>query len=123
MNGPARATRELVEVLDRFTALSEGAVHACASADLDALDRALAAREVVLARARELAPVLDASSLAPEVRTRLARVAQADAELSVAVDRVRAETRSELDRIGSERAAVGGYAAAMPRSRRLDLRR
>ena len=118
-----RAARELVEVLDRFTELSEGAARACTSADLEALDRALDAREVVLNRARELAPLLDATALPAEVRDRLARVERADGELTVVIARAGAGTKAELDRIGTTRVAVGGYAAAMPRSRRLDLRR
>ena len=123
---PGRATvlHELVEVLDRFTDLSDGATAACLAADLEALDRALDARDVVLARARELAPILDSSAaLPPEVRDRLLRVERADSELAEAVRRSRAETRAELDRVGSSRVALGGYAAAMPRFRRLDLRR
>lgn len=118
------ALHELIEVLDRFTELSDAATHACATADLESLDRALDARDVILARARELAPILDASEALPrEVRDRLLRVERADHELAEAARRRHAETRTELDRIGTTRVAVGGYAAAMPRFRRLDLRR
>jgi hypothetical protein len=114
---------ELVEILDRFTTLSDGAIRACAANDVEGLNRALDAREVILARARDLAPVLDAGALPREVRDRLAAVARADAELASVVRQSTAQTRAELDRIGSGLVAVGGYAAAMPRFRRLDLRR
>lgn len=120
----AAAISELVEVLDRFTALSEGATRAAAAADVDALGRALDAREVVLQRARELVPILNEGAPIPaEVRQRIARLEEADRALSGVVTRAHAETRQELDRLGTTRVAVGGYAAAMPRFRRLDLRR
>lgn len=120
----AAAVRELVEVLDRFTALSEGATRAAEATDVDALGRALDAREIVLQRARELVPILNEGQPLPaEVRDRIAALEAADQALTSVVTRVHADTRQELDRIGSSRAAVGGYAASMPRFRRLDLRR
>jgi hypothetical protein len=118
------AIRELIEVMDQFTLLSDGATQAVLAPDLESLERALDARDIVLARARELVPILNEGEVVPaEVRERLTRLAQADEELTAVAQRARAETRSELDRIGNSRVAVGGYAAAMPRFRRLDLRR
>lgn len=115
---------EMINLLDRLVELSGSAARACAVDDLEGLDSALHARGVVLARARELAPTLNSSrALPPEVHDRLQHVVRSDHDLAETVHRRHADTRSELDRLGTTRVAVTSYAAAMPRHHQLDLSR
>lgn len=119
----ADAISELVEVLDRFAEITDGATRACGERDLKLIERALDARDVVLARVHEIAPVLQAAPLPSVLRARLADVERADRDLAAAMARAREETRGELNAIGAQTERVGRYAAVVPRSRRLDVRR
>jgi hypothetical protein len=114
---------ELVEVLDRFAEISESATGACEVPDVPAIERAIEAREIVLNRARELAPMLGGSPLPPEIRNRLVRLQRADRELGDALARAHERNRVSTSEVGRQMVRVGGYAAAVPRFRRLDIKR
>jgi hypothetical protein len=123
MTAHAAVVGELLEVLDRFAEISDGATRACAIPDLPTIERALEARQVVLARAQELAPVLQNAPLPAAVRSRLERLERADRALTEALARAKDETRAQLNENGAQTTRVGGYAATMPRFRQLDIRR
>jgi len=113
---------ELVEVLDRFTVISDEATRACAIIDVAAIERALEARDVVLERARELLPLLP-SVLPAAIRDRVRHLVEADRDLCDMLSQALAGIRQQLDEVGAQVSRVDGYVAAVPRFGRLDTLR
>ena len=113
---------ELIEVLDRFAAVSEEATRACAIPDVAAIERALEARDVVLERARQLLPLLP-TVLPGAIRLRVERLVDADRELCDMLSQALAGIRQQIDDVGAQVSRVDGYIAAVPRAARLDTRR
>ena len=113
---------ELIEVLDRFAAVSDEATRACAVTDVAAIERALEARDVVLNRARELLPLLP-SVLPVAIRHRVERLVDADRDLCDMLSQALATIRRQLHEVGAQVTRVDGYVAAVPRFGRLDTLR
>jgi len=112
---------ELIEVLDRFAAVSDEATRACAVTDVAAIERALEARDVVLRRARELLPLLP-SVLPGTIRDRVRHLVEADRDLCDMLTQALAGIRRQLDDVGAQVNRVDGYVAS-PRFGTLDTLR
>lgn len=128
VGAPAVAT-ELRDLFERFTALSEDAMRACDAGDVDALERALEAREQVTGRVAVLDHTLGAmrNSLlsvagrdAFDASLRTARAAAAlaerrNAELAERARAARTVIGASIDRLRHDAAAQAAYAAAAER--------
>ena len=124
---------QLREALERFAILSECAVRACEAQDADALAAAIDARELVTARLRNLV-VAAGSARSAGAAAPAARILQAlEATVRAATDanellvqrvsQSRDELARQLERVNQDETGLAGYARAMPRSGRVDLRR
>jgi hypothetical protein len=119
---PSAAASELTDLLDRLAAVSETAARACSSVDAEMVDRALTARDAMLARARQV--LRDAGRLTRDARwsERLDRVARADQALVRALAMARDATQAELNALDRQRAGLNSYGAP-ERVSHLDIRR
>lgn len=127
MKDLARSALELRDLIERFAALSEGALRACASADTAVLTATLDARELLLTRANHLAATVRArrATLSPADRTTcdalLLPVQRAAEHAAAANQRVRAaaarsreDVARQLDQLRVETGATAAYGNSAP---------
>jgi hypothetical protein len=126
MNGDLRHARELRELVERYSELTETALHACAALDDGTFTAALDARELITSRvcqltremaadrpvARGLPPRADDQVLAP-VQTALVRAQHLDDELVQGARRWRASLGDQLDRLHHDERAATAYATGL----------
>jgi hypothetical protein len=123
----ARAAIELRDLIERFAALSEGALRACASADTAVLAATLDARELLLTRANGLASTLRVRRAAMSGAERascdalLVPVLRAAEHAAATNHRVRStaglareDVARQLDQLRVEAGATAAYGTAAP---------
>ena len=133
MKDLARSAIELRDLVERFAALSEGALRACATADTAVLVATLDARDMLLARATSMASKLRErrAALPPGERhalDELLRPVSRAADHAVTVNQRlrsaavagREEVGHQLDQLRVESGATAAYAAAPAAGRAFD---
>lgn len=127
MKDLARAAIELRDLIERFAALSEGALRACASGDAAVLAATLDARDLLLSRATALAGTIRdrRAALQPSERVALDAMLQpvqhAAEHAAVVNQRVRSAAANaredvgrQLDQLRVESGATAAYGTAAP---------
>ena len=115
-----RTTDSLAEMLSRFADVSEAAVRACESNDIETINRALDAREALLG-AMQRAPS-GTTWPAAVLRSRVARVRESSDALQRALTAVRDDIGRQLAELEHQRSALLHYQAP-ERVSSLDVRR
>lgn len=120
----AASTPTLDDLLQRFLALTEAARRATASGDATALASALDVRELDNVRLLALSRAAAARTPLPAATKRLVDEAlRANDALAAQVTGARDDIRRQLERLARDETGVAGYAAALPRAGRVDVRR
>ncbi len=119
------AAPTLDELLQRFLALTEIAMRACASEDVAALAGALDARELTNNRLIALGRTggRPRGPLPEATRRMMAEAHEANAALEGQVATARDEIHRQLNRVTHGESGVAGYAGAAPRTSRVDVKR